>query len=75
VDIHALTSIPPTDSTGPDPPDTIYHFTTGQKLRSIINSGHIKPSYAHIPPHEEPVAWTMCARHGAAGPKGTSEPA
>lgn len=53
---HVLIPCSPPDSTGPDPP-VIYHFTTGQKLRSIINSGHIKPSTAHIEPHEKPVAW------------------
>ncbi len=48
---------PPTTIPGPDPPDTIYHYTTGSKLRQIINSGHIRPSTAHVPPNEKPVAW------------------
>jgi hypothetical protein len=43
--------------TGPDPPQVIYHFTTGLKLLSIINSGHITPTTAKIEPHEKPVAW------------------
>jgi hypothetical protein len=43
--------------TGPDPPEKIYHYTTGLKLRSIINSGVIKPTTAKIEPHEKPVAW------------------
>ena len=43
--------------TGPDPPENIYHYTTGLKLRSIINSGAIKPTTAKIQPHEKPVAW------------------
>jgi hypothetical protein len=42
---------------GPDPPDHIYHYTTGLKLRSIINTGAIKPTTAKIEPHEKPVAW------------------
>ena len=42
---------------GPDPPEYIYHYTTGLKLRSIINSGAIKPTTAKIEPHEKPVAW------------------
>ena len=42
---------------GPDPPENIYHFTTGLKLKQIIISGHIRPSTAHVPPHEKPVAW------------------
>jgi len=42
---------------GPDPPENIFHFTTGLKLRSIINSGCIKPTTAKIEPHEKPVAW------------------
>jgi hypothetical protein len=43
--------------TGPDPPRTIHHFTTGQKLKQIINSGAIEPTIAKIEPHEKPVAW------------------
>jgi len=42
---------------GPDPPQRVFHFTTGAKLRSIINSGAIKPTTAKIEPHEKPVAW------------------
>ena len=42
---------------GPDPPESVFHFTTAAKLRSIINSGSIKPSTAHVPPNEKPVAW------------------
>jgi hypothetical protein len=42
---------------GPDPPEHVYHYTTGLKLRSIINSGCIKPTTAKIEPHEKPVAW------------------
>ena len=41
----------------PDPPEHVYHYTTGLKLRSIINSGGIKPTTAKIEPHEKPVAW------------------
>ena len=41
----------------PDPPEKIFHFTTGQKLKHIINSGCIRPSTARIQPHEKPVAW------------------
>jgi hypothetical protein len=41
----------------PDPPDVLYHYTTGLKLRSIINSGCIKPTTAKIEPNEKPVAW------------------
>ena len=42
---------------GPDPPENIYHYTTGLKLFSIINSGHIRPSTAQVPPNEKPVTW------------------
>lgn len=42
---------------GPDPPEIIFHFTTGTKLRQIINSGCIKPTTAKIEAHEKPVAW------------------
>jgi hypothetical protein len=42
---------------GPDPPDVLYHYTTGLKLRSIINSGCIRPTTAKIEPHEKPVVW------------------
>jgi hypothetical protein len=41
----------------PDPPEHIFHYTTGLKLRSIINTGAIKPTTAKIEPHERPVAW------------------
>jgi hypothetical protein len=54
--IHVLIPVSPPKSIGPDPP-VIYHFTTGLKLRSIINSGAIKPSIAKIEPHEKPVVW------------------
>jgi len=40
-----------------DPPEHIYHYTTGLKLKQIINSGCIKPTTAKIEPHEKPVAW------------------
>lgn len=55
--IHVLIPIPSPTSTGPDPPENIYHYTTGLKLKQIINSGAIKPSTAHIEPNEKPVAW------------------
>ncbi len=55
--IHVLFPIPSPTSTGPDPPDVLYHCTTGLKLRSIINSGAIKPTTAKIEQHEKPVAW------------------
>jgi len=55
--IHVLIPIPSPTSTGPDPPENVYHYTTGQKLRSIINSGAIKPTTAKIEPNEKPVAW------------------
>lgn len=44
-------------STHADPTRKVYHFTTGLKLRQIINSGHILPSTAHIEPDEKPIAW------------------
>lgn len=55
--IHVLIPVSPPNQTGPDPPENIYHYTTGLKLRSIINSGAIKPTTAKIEPHEKPVAW------------------
>jgi hypothetical protein len=56
--IHVLIPIPPpTTPTGPDPPDTVFHYTTGERLRQIITSGHIRPSTAHVPPSEKPIAW------------------
>jgi hypothetical protein len=54
--IHVVIPVPPPAFTGPDPP-FVYHFTTCLKLRLIINSGAIKPSTAHVPAHEKPVAW------------------
>lgn len=56
--IHVtLVPIVPPNLSGPDPPERAYHFTTGSKLRSIISSGHILPSTAHIEPNEKAVAW------------------
>jgi hypothetical protein len=55
--IHVLIPIPSPTSTGPDPPENIYHYTTGLKLKQIINSGAIKPTTAKIEPHEKPVTW------------------
>jgi hypothetical protein len=52
-----LIPIPPPPHAGPDPPDAIFHYTTGSKLRSIINSGAIEPTTAKIEPNEKPVAW------------------
>ena len=49
--------------TGPDPPRRVFHFTTGAKLLSIINSGAIKPTTAKIEPHEKPVAWFSTQEH------------
>ena len=58
IQIH-LIPIPSSNQplTGPDPPENVFHYTTGLKLHSIINSGCIKPTTAKIEPHEKPVAW------------------
>ena len=53
IPISSTDKLPP----GPDPPDVIYHYTTGLKLEHIINSGHIQPTAAKIEPHEKPIAW------------------
>ena len=56
--IHVtLIPIPPPAHTEPDPPEHVYHITTGKKLKQIINSGCIRPTMAKIQPHEKPVAW------------------
>ena len=55
--IHVLIPIPSPTSTGPDPPEHAYHYTTGLRLKQIINSGAIKPTTAKIEPNEKPVAW------------------
>jgi hypothetical protein len=60
VKIHVtLIPIPSTDQPppSPDPPEHVYHYTTGTRLKQIINSGHILPTAAKIEPHEKPVAW------------------
>jgi hypothetical protein len=54
--VRVLIPAPLPSFTGPDP-SVAYHYTTGLRLRQIINSGHIKPSTAHVPPNEKPVAW------------------
>jgi hypothetical protein len=56
VTLVPISSTDPLPST-PDPPDALYHYTTGTRLRSIVNSGAIKPTTAKIEPHEKPVAW------------------
>jgi len=53
IPISGTNELPP----GPDPPESVFHFTTGVKLKQIIISGHIRPSAAHVPPLEKPVAW------------------
>ena len=58
IHVHLVPIPGPTQPpTGPDPPEYIYHYTTGLKLRHIINSGDIQPTTANIEPHEKPVAW------------------
>jgi hypothetical protein len=41
----------------PDPPEHVYHYTTGTRLKQIINSGCIRPTTAKIEPYEKPVTW------------------
>ncbi len=53
IPISSPDQLPPS----PDPPEYIFHFTTGLKLKQIINSGCIRPTSAKIEPHERPVAW------------------
>jgi hypothetical protein len=48
---------PEHEPAGPDPPGNIYHYTTGLKLCSIINTGAINPTSAKIEPHEKSVVW------------------
>ena len=60
--IHVLIPIPHPTYPGPDPPENVFHFTTGTKLRSIINSGCIKPNTAKIEPHEKPIVFTSKRR-------------
>ena len=57
IHVHLIPIPPPTTPTGPDPPNTVFHYTTGLKLKQIINSGCIRPSTAHVPPNEKSVAW------------------
>jgi len=56
IQVHLIPIPPPTTPPAPDPP-VVHHFTTGVKLKQIINSGHIRPSTAHVPSNERPVAW------------------
>jgi len=55
--VYLIPIPPPTTPTDPDPPNAVFHYTTGLKLKQIINSGCIRPSTAHIEPHEKSVAW------------------
>lgn len=54
--IHVLIPVSSPTTRGPDPP-VLFHYTTVEKLRLIINSGRIKPSTALIEPNEKPVVW------------------
>jgi hypothetical protein len=53
IPISGTNELPP----GPEPPANLFHYTSGEKLKQIINSGHIRPSTAHVPLNEKPVAW------------------
>lgn len=59
--VHLIPQGPTNPPTTPhslgSPFTVLYHYTTGLKLRSIINSGCIKPTTAKIEPNEKPVAW------------------
>jgi len=58
IHVHLIPiSSPDQIPTGPDPPEHTYHYTTGLKLKQIINSGFIRPTTAKIEPQEKPVAW------------------
>ena len=57
IHIHLLPIPPPNPPDNSSAPTTLFHYTTGLKLLSIINSGHITPTTAKIEPHEKPVAW------------------
>ena len=60
--IHVLIPLSP-PSTGPDPPDKVFHYTTGTRLRQIVNSGAIKPTTVKIEPDKKPVAWFSTQDH------------
>jgi hypothetical protein len=55
--IHVLPIPPPHHPDNAPEPSFAWHYTTGTKLRQIINSGAILPTTAKVPPHEKPVAW------------------
>ena len=57
ITVHLIPIPPPSSPNHTPTPETVFHYTTGLKLRSIINSGGIKPTTAKIEPHEKPVAW------------------
>jgi hypothetical protein len=64
IHVHLIPILGPNQPlTAPDPPQRVFHFTTGAKLLSIINSGAIKPTTAKIEPHEKPVAWFSTQDH------------
>ena len=71
ISVH-LIPIPPPHPEPHPPPDTLFHYTTGDKLKQIINSGTIKPSTAQVPPHEKPVVW--CSASGTWEPTATKCP-
>jgi hypothetical protein len=51
-------SNPPEIPRAPGPPiETLWHYTTRQKLEQILASGGIQPSTAKLEPGEKPVVW------------------
>lgn len=63
--MHVQIQIIPVDPTQPlaipaapgPPPETLWHYTTGQKLELILKTGEIRPSTARLDPDEKPVVW------------------
>ena len=37
--------------------ETLWHYTTGQKLQGILKAGEIRPSTSHLDAGEKPVVW------------------
>ena len=46
ITVHLIPIPPPSSPNHTPTPETVFHYTTGLKLRSIINSGGIKPTTA-----------------------------
>jgi len=61
IHVHIIPVDPAQPLEIPDKPnqplETLWHYTTGQKLQGILKAGEIRPSTSHLDAGERPVVW------------------